>query len=142
MTKINDEVKKKILCSIKKGAFINDACEAAGIHRQTYYLWKRKAADDIEPYKSFFVELDKVRQAAICTAVGTIFKAGKKQWQAMAWWLERTYPQRYAVNRLDVPASKLLDDELFDRVEETYHKMLDARKKEGVDKAKDGDRVH
>lgn len=139
MTKLNDKVKKKIILSMKKGAFVGEACEAAGIHRRTYYLWKRKAEDEVEPYKAFFDELNAVRQSTICSAVGTIFRAGKKQWQAMAWWLERTCPERYSVNRLEIPASKLTDDELFDKVEERYFKMLEARKSKGIDKDK---RVH
>jgi hypothetical protein len=88
-TKYNLKIAKKILTTISAGANIEDACQHAGIHKDTFYEWKK-----VQPGFS-----DAVRRAEIdgkIRRLARIDKAGRAgHWQADAWYLERKFPDEY-----------------------------------------------
>lgn len=73
---------------------------ALGIGRRTFYTWLQKGEEDYERgvsslYRQFYEAMEESRSIAETEAVKGILEAGKKQWQALAWFLERRYPERW-----------------------------------------------
>ena len=48
---------------------------------------------------TFATDLRQAEALAIGDAVSKITTAANKEWRAAAWWLERTYPERYGARR-------------------------------------------
>ena len=85
-----------IICEhIANGNYILVACEAAGISTPTFYEWTTRAGEGKEPYLTFLAELKKAEAEAEAKRLAKIGVAGDKSWQANAWILERTKPQKY-----------------------------------------------
>ena len=90
----------KIMGYIAQGLTINNACQATGISRKTYYLWYTQGKQDSEKeIKSLQQTLyDAIPDAqSLCEQMylQRIADAGKKDWRAIAWILERTNPKTY-----------------------------------------------
>lgn len=77
---------------IEQGSNYEDAAALAGIGESTFYDWKKEKPEFVEALKK--AEL-KCKQRNI----QVIQKAGKKNWTAAAWWLERKYPEQFAVRQ-------------------------------------------
>ncbi len=58
------------------------------------------------PYLAFSNAVKKAEADAIARAVATIIIAGRKTWQAHAWWLERKWPEDWGTNRLELAQLK------------------------------------
>ena len=82
------EIEARITELIATGCTYAEAAAAAGIHRDTFRVWRRDPA--------FSVIIKKAEAEACARMVATVTKAAEKTWQAAAWWLERKYPARYA----------------------------------------------
>lgn len=109
---------------LSEGQFVETACELAGVSKTSFYRWMEagEAEDAPEPYRVFRVAIEKARAVAEAAAVSTVRAAQKPwvqtttvegtdkegkpftrtetkvmagEWQAAAWWLERTFPSRY-----------------------------------------------
>jgi hypothetical protein len=92
-----DQVKaKKILDLVKAGNYIFIAAAGARIANKTLYNWMRRGARGEEPFESFLEDINEAQAIAESVAVMNIRKAGETSWQAWAWWLERTRPERYS----------------------------------------------
>jgi transposase len=99
-----------LLALIGEGMTIDSACYAVGISRKTYYLWRDQGKKDLESgTKSLQQELfEGVPQAQALNELAhlrIIMAAGKKNWKACAWYLERTRPERYG-RRKPLPWNK------------------------------------
>lgn len=105
-TKFNDEkIRKKILNGIRLGLPITQACQCADIHYMTLRNWECKALEEKEPeYIKFFEEVEKAKAEREAMHLNNIVTAARDgTWQASAWFLERSIPQRYTVkNRMEV----------------------------------------
>lgn len=88
-TKYTTKLAKQILAAISAGANIEDACQHAGIHKDTFYEWKKAQAGFSDAVRR--AEIDgKIRR------LSRIDKAGRAgHWQADAWYLERKFPDEY-----------------------------------------------
>ena len=71
-----------------KGFTNRDAATMAGIHEDTFYDWMKKFPDFSESIK-------KTEILRKLTLIGNIFKASETEWQAAAWYLERTYRKEF-----------------------------------------------
>ena len=125
---------KKVLRLIADGNTIGNACILAGVHRATYYRWLdegRKHAEDAERRIQALLDagtpedqikpepptlqmqlLDGVPEAQARSEAGhlkNIRTAGKEDWKASAWFLERTRPERYA-RRVVSPEAEQTDE--------------------------------
>ncbi len=94
-------MEERILNFLRLGNHIETSCKAAGIHKDTYYEWMKRArlakpGDD--RYVAFAVKADAALGEAEARDVQTIFLASKEQWQAAAWRLERRFPERWSRN--------------------------------------------
>lgn len=84
----------------RKGTSNADICRALGIREQTLYNWL-KDGGNTPNQKELFECLKKAEAEYKVSLREKIEKAGKKDWKALAWLLERLYPQEYGrVDRL------------------------------------------
>ncbi len=97
-SKLTPETSKKILDMLRLGNYIETACKAAGIQRDTFYKWlergRRKGPKD-KPYVEFLAQVDEAMAMSEVRDLATIQRASATQWQAAAWRLERRYPDRW-----------------------------------------------
>lgn len=86
------------------GATIKDACAYVGISHETYFQW-------VKAYPDFSDRLEKARATAKVACVTQIRQAAKSEWQAAAWFLERSDPTNWG--RKDMIISLGLDPTLL-----------------------------
>lgn len=93
-----------------EGNRVENAAAAAGVNAATFHNWmargrverdrlartpKGKPRASEVRYLEFLEAIEKARAEALATAIGEIRKAGQRDWKALAWWAERTYPELY-----------------------------------------------
>lgn len=84
------EVCGELLNALRGGSTIKDACAYAGISEDTYARWQKQHTDFADTVK-------KARADARIQSVLRIRKAGAAgEWQADAWYLERSDPESWA----------------------------------------------
>ena len=91
-TKLNPEITEIIVQYIEKGNSYETASQAVGICRQTLYNWMRRGEKGEPEYLQFLQQIKKAKAKAEIRHVEVIDKAMEKNWQAAAWWLERSNP--------------------------------------------------
>ena len=94
-TKLTPNIKKEIVGYIEAGNYIEVACGAVGIHKDTYYEWIKKGNAGKQPYADFADAIKKATDKAEIRNVVVIQKAAQENWQASAWYLERKHPDRW-----------------------------------------------
>lgn len=104
--RLTPEVHAHIVASLRAGNYVEHAASTANIARSTLYEWLRKGeaalakseADETltemeQRYLDFMMDVDRARSDAISHNLQMIQDAAPKNWQAAAWYLERTAPQ-------------------------------------------------
>ena len=100
MCKLTKEVKDCIVQNVKNGNYLSVAAQCAGIDRSTHNRWMNRgrvesdAGEDTE-FSQYFKEIMQARAFAEADNVLVIRNASRDTWQAAAWWLERTFPDRW-----------------------------------------------
>lgn len=131
-TKFTPETRKAILDNLAQGLYPEAAAAKAGVSRSTWYNWKQRADNGDEEYAPFFDEVLGARAKLQGEILEAIKKAGSnpQQWTALAWILERTDPEHYALRQVvQVKVDKELElilDALRDGLpHETYVRCLE-----------------
>lgn len=121
-SKISPEIHTKIVGLLKAGNYLETASAVAGIDPKNLRAWIRKGARGIEPYRQFAEDVDQAMAESEGAALAMLRAHGRKDWRALAWWLERTRPAQYG-QTVAVAASveRQLDD-----VVERLRRGLDA----------------
>ena len=88
MSKYNEQLVKAIEKAIESGMSNIKACDLVGIAEPTFYKW-------LDEKVEFSKRIKAARSNKIKRLLKTIDTAGKKQWQAAAWILERTEFKEY-----------------------------------------------
>jgi hypothetical protein len=104
-TKLTKEVQERILQAVQAGNYLDTAAQYAGIDASTMRRWvvKGEAPNAAEPYRSFCTALKSARATAEVRSVALIQSAASNgTWQAAAWYLERSYPDRWGRTRVEV----------------------------------------
>lgn len=105
-TKLTPEVQERIVTALRAGNYQETAAAYAGIAAPTFYRWMERGADsDDDPiYSEFREAVERARAEAETRNIALIQKAANDgTWQAAAWFLERTAPQRWGRwNRVEV----------------------------------------
>jgi len=116
-SKLTPETQQSIINALNSGKWIETAANYAGIATATLYNWldrgrleRERIEVDEEPnpnetqFLEFLEAVEKSRSNAQVRAVGLIQKAAiDGTWQAAAWFLERSDPQRWGrYNRMEV----------------------------------------
>ena len=82
-----------ILEAIRRGASLTIAADCAGIDPSTLYVWKRESPE-------FRASLSRARSVHAQKCLDRI--CGSEDWRAAAWYLERQYPEDFAlVHRIE-----------------------------------------
>lgn len=93
---------------LARGLYVEDAAALSGVHRSTAFDWIARGEEwlDVEDekipenevvYRDFAVAVENARSTAVEEALDSIRVAAREgQWQAAAWYLERTRPGRYS----------------------------------------------
>lgn len=79
---------RTVIQYIRAGNYVETAALAAGIGVSTLHEWRAKHPDFAEAIQS-------ARAIAEQRNVLLIQNAASESWQAAAWWLERSFPQKY-----------------------------------------------
>lgn len=95
-TSLTPELKERLLSLVRKGNYIETACNVAGVHKGTFYDWMKRGETGEEPYASFREDFFRADGEAEAQVLGVIDSASKEQWQAAAWKAERRWPDRWA----------------------------------------------
>jgi hypothetical protein len=107
-TKLTKEAQERILQAVQAGNYLDTAAQYAGVDGSTMRRWVQKgeAPNAPEPYRSFCTALKSARAAAEVRSVALINQAaGNGTWQAAAWYLERSYPDRWGRTRVEITGS-------------------------------------
>ena len=106
----NPEKIESLLNYLRLGMYQNQAAAMAGIAESTFHYWKvqgekaeARTEEDQELTAQEELELEflegvkKARADAEALHLANIRKAGEdtRTWQASAWWLERSFPERW-----------------------------------------------
>jgi len=98
-TKCTKKLTRDICQFLYDGVWIEDACALVGIADRSFYTWMTRGErgwqiDKI--YVQFSQAVKRARAEAAKTSIIRIRQAGQGgTWQADAWFLERSYPQRW-----------------------------------------------
>jgi len=96
-TILTDELADRLAAMLSAGNYLDVACRACGISRGAYRKWMLMGRSPKHPTHKRF--RDRVEQASAIgetRAVVIIAEAARDNWQAAAWLLERTNPERWA----------------------------------------------
>ena len=85
----NEAIKNRIVEALVKGHFISEACSLAGISVDTFYRWYNLGVEGDQVYSEFSDAIDEAQAQAITDALTDIREAGRDDWRASAWFLER-----------------------------------------------------
>lgn len=102
----------RLISALKAGSFFDDACSYAGVSKSGAYEWlaRGRAARELQEekgeqhelpaderiYLDFAEAVEKARAGAVVANLAVIRTAAQNgQWQAAAWWLERTSPEKW-----------------------------------------------
>lgn len=123
---LTQDLQDEIVRQLSSGAFYDEVAKAVGIGKSTFYAWLnrgRTAADKaaagrmLEPhevtYMGFAQAVEQARGISTVHAHATIRSAMARNWQAAAWYLERTNPARYGRwmrTAEEVPTTEDLED--------------------------------
>lgn len=143
-SKITPEITEEICDYIKSGNYPETAAALAGIHRATFYRWIKKGNQHKTGLHREFCDRIKEAEAyAQGAAVERIRAAGDKNWQALAWWLERKFPELWGRRqRVELEHSGEIKQEvkvsIHDRIQQAqeYFDELD-ESREGSDNGDD-----
>jgi transposase len=102
-SKLTPEVQEKICNAIRAGNYYEAACAYAGIGYSTFRAWIVKGENAKSgKYREFLEAIKKAECEAEVRLVAMWQKHMPENWQAIATFLERRYPDRWGRNRLDV----------------------------------------
>lgn len=131
--KFTPDVVAAILQNVEAGLSFKIAAEDAGVSYDTFNDWKqgrfpRSSKDNpvTAELKSQFSEgLTRARAAGIKGHHQHVALAGKTEWRASAWLLERIEPETYARNRLELTGKDGGPIELTDVVDTRVQKIAE-----------------
>lgn len=97
---LTDDVRLKFIQALKAGSYADDAAKYAGIGYSTWMSWQARArkeqSEGIESeYTQFLEQVENVRAEAVVADLTQIVQQGATSWQALAWRLERMYPEKF-----------------------------------------------
>ena len=116
-TKLTPDIHRAIVTALEAGNYQDDSASYAGVSPAAFYNWMARGRVERErlesgqkPRKSetpFLVFVDAVESARAKAAVRHVANIAKAAndgvWQASAWYLERSYPQKWGrLNRTEI----------------------------------------
>lgn len=90
-------------CDLKKKGYTNtQICQACDISEASFYAWQQAADGENTPLQTELLEgLKKAEAEKQAAILAKIEGHGENNWQALAWYAERMWPDRFAkIDRL------------------------------------------
>ena len=98
-SKLTEETTKKLVKAIESGNYMKAACAYAGIDYTTFRLWMKKGEKAKSGrYFNFFHTIKRAEQVAEVKMVEQWQRHMPENWQAIATFMERRYPDRWGRN--------------------------------------------
>jgi hypothetical protein len=91
-TKLTPELIERIAGLVRSGITPYRAAELCGIGSSTHYRWMESVR---EPYREYRESIKRAEAQWEADAIRQVQVHGQKHWQALAWMLERRFPERY-----------------------------------------------
>ncbi len=114
-TKLTEEVHDRIVGALLLGLYQDQAARYGGINPGTFYRWIDRGASELKKdaiYREFREAVQKARAEAEARRIAVIHQAAEDgTWQAAAWWLERSFPERWG-RRQKVEVTHITEDVL------------------------------
>lgn len=116
-TKLTADIQQKIVSALTAGNYQETAAAYAGVARATFYNWLARGQAERDSiaaggkpnkseaaYAEFLDAVESARAQAEIRSVALIQKAANDgTWQAAAWYLERSHPQKWGrLNRTEI----------------------------------------
>jgi hypothetical protein len=99
-SRFTPELANEIIELVRQGNYLETATAACGVPVHRVREWMRQGARQKRgKYKDFSVAIKKAEAQAEGAAVVAIRAHGGRTWQALAWYLERKFPGRWAMRR-------------------------------------------
>jgi transposase-like protein len=118
---LTPEMADQIAAMLRAGNYVEVAARAVGVHRNTLHEWLRRGREGDPAYAGLYERCEQARAEGEAAHVAQIARAGRESWQAVAWLLERQYPERWArpsQRAGDEPATADPADDPFAEVDE------------------------
>lgn len=94
-TKLTETLQKAICKELELSVPEKYAAEMNGLHEDTFHLWMRQGAEEIEPYASFYQAVTRARAKAVGKLTRKALGGGKGS-SLSVWFLERRFRKEYA----------------------------------------------
>jgi uncharacterized membrane protein YheB (UPF0754 family) len=112
-TKFTPQVREKILAALKEFLPITLAAECARIDRKSIYNWMETGKEDIaknidSEYAEFFHNIKQIRAKNAIFLMQDVM-GREKNWQAIAWILERTFREDFGDKAAEIEIRERLD---------------------------------
>jgi len=132
-SKLTEHVKERLVEALQKGAYKDDACHYAGIHKSTFYRWFEKGeAQNTGEFRDFCDVIRRAEAEGIMVDLSTIYEAVKKgDWRAAAWKLEHKEPAKYG-NRERRDINLNVEDTNKDVIQTRVEKFFDELKRRQI----------
>jgi len=113
MAKFTKKMGGEITQLVAQGNYFETACHAVGVSARTGRQWLLDGARGKSPaLKAFASAIKRAEAKAEASAVNGIRYHGRKTWQALAWYLERKHPKRWAKRDVKIePVGKTKEGE-------------------------------
>jgi hypothetical protein len=105
-TSLTPRVTDEIALMLRRGVPVGVACAAVNVSRATYYRWLER---DEPLYVQFRERVGQAQAKGELALVLDVLRAGRTEWRACAWLLERTKPEQFG-RVIDRPAAVAVDD--------------------------------
>lgn len=132
-TKFSQQLVDDYLRARRRGGNDTDCAWAAGVHPETIRVWRRrlqnntlKGSPSLQLLRAFFDADKKAQSDARLLRLAQIEQAAASgKWQAAAWWLERKYPDEFAI-RQKVEVTHISEDAVDAEIQRLLREMEDA----------------
>lgn len=102
--RLTPELRDALLGFLRAGLPIDTAARVIGVTDSTVRVWRSRAVAHRRGYARFEDEVQQALAEGEALLVSRVADAGRGNWRAAAWLLERLYPDRYGPpNPLDIP---------------------------------------
>lgn len=104
----------------RQGMSNKDICACIGLSETTFYGWIKD--EESQMHRKFAQSLKEAEGEFKAALREQIIKHGRKEWQANAWLLERTFPEEYA--RPEVQLAQKAASEAAERAMERFREVV------------------
>jgi transposase len=95
-SKFSKAIADEIITYIMAGNYVETACAIAGVDKKTFYTWLKLGHEQkTGAYVQFLHAVEKAAAWSEARDLQAISDAGKTNWTAKAWRMERRFPERW-----------------------------------------------